>query len=289
MKEGFARMDLKTGTIQSLARSPILSEVPGFGFETRGRISASPDGTRAATVLPQGRGLQIWSLLTGEREIVLTNSSGSVSCVLFSEDGKRLATAGQGLPTRLWNTTDWSSEPLGESTMSQWSRQLAFSLNGLRLAHADQRGGMVFDLASRKTIFRFNADGISCLAISQDGRFLAAGSAYNLIHLWDVNSGQKLGVLRGHVSGLAGLSFSPDGKTLASCGDSRVKLWNIETKQEILTLARFSSGGLLTMFSSDGSTLATSSVDGHGQLWRAPSFEEIAETEAKEKTGIKEQ
>ena len=142
---------------------------------------------------------------------------------------------------------------------------------------------MVFDLASRKTIFRFNADQISCLAISQDGRLLAAGTSFNLIHLWDVNSGQQLGILRGHVSGLADLSFSPDGKTLASCGDNRLKLWNIETVQEILTLARFSSQGLVTMFSSDGSALATSQVDGHGQLWRAPSFEEIAATEAKEK------
>ena len=142
---------------------------------------------------------------------------------------------------------------------------------------------MVFDLASRKTIFPFNAEGISCLAISQDGRFLAAGTARNLIHLWDVNSRQKLGILRGHVSGLAGLSFSPDGKTLASCGDNRLKLWNIETVQEILTLARFSSGGLVTMFSSDGLALAASQTDGHGQLWRAPSFEEIAATEAREK------
>ena len=165
---------------------------------------------------------------------------------------------------------------------------MAFSRNGLRLAQADEQGGMVFDLASRKTIFRFNADQITCLAISQDGRFLAAGTGFTLIHLWDVNSGQKLGILRGHVAGLFGLSFSPDGKTLASCGDSRLKLWNIETVQEILTLARFSSVGLVTMFSSDGSALATSSVDGHGQLWRAPSFEEIAATVAKEKAASKQ-
>ena len=282
MKEGFARMDLKTGTIQSLAGSSILSEVGGLlSYETFGRLSVSPDGTRAATVLPEGRGLQIWSLLSGEREIVLTNASGSISFVLFSEDGKRLAAAGQGSPTRVWNTIDWSSEPLGESSINGW-RRLAFSSNGLRLAQTDEKGGMVFDLASRKTIFRFNADGIWGLAISQDGRFLAAGTEFNLIHLWDVNSGQKLGILRGHVAGLYGLSFSPDGKTLASCGDNRVKLWNIETVQEILTLARFSSGGLATMFSSDGSALAASPEDEHGQLWRAPSFEEIAATEAKD-------
>ena len=87
---------------------------------------------------------------------------------------------------------------------------------------------------------------------------------------------------------MVGLSFSPDGKTLASCGDSRVKLWNIETLQEILTLFRSSSGTGAALFSSDGSCLATSSQDDRVQLWRAPSFEEIAATEAKEKTEIKQ-
>jgi WD40 repeat protein len=66
-----------------------------------------------------------------------------------------------------------------------------------------------------------------------------------------------------------------------------VKLWNIETLQEILTLGRFSSTASAALFSSDGSCLATSSGDGHVQLWRAPSFEEITAAEGKEKAEIK--
>ena len=146
----------------------------------------------------------------------------------------------------------------------------------------------MFDLASRKTIFRIQDDKVLSLALSQNGRFLAVGTGRDLIHLWDVNSGQPLGILRGHVSGVQCLSFSPDGKTLASCGDSRVKLWNIETLQEILTLARFSSAACVALFSSDGSCLATSSYDERVQLWRAPTFEEITTTEAKEKAEIKQ-
>lgn len=133
-------------------------------------------------------------------------------------------------------------------------------------------GGMVFDLASRKSIFRFQDGRVMSLAFSHDGRFLAAGTGSDLIHLWDVISGQTLGTLRGHVAGVASLAFSPDGKTLASCGDSRVKLWNIETLQEILTLFRSRSGTGAALFSSNGSCLATSSQDDRVQLWRAPSF-----------------
>ena len=57
--------------------------------------------------------------------------------------------------------------------------------------------------------------------------------------------------------------------------------------QEILTLARFNSMTGMALFSSDGSCLATSAED-HVQLWRAPSFEEIAATEAKEKAEVEQ-
>jgi WD40 repeat protein/serine/threonine protein kinase len=289
--KGFARIDLKTGTIQPLAEWPVPLEIPNAGARfllNAGRVlSLSPDGTRAAAVLPDSGRLRIWNILSSEREIVLTNSSGSIESALFAEDGKRLAVAGKGSQTRLWNTTDGSSELLGDSISGQINR-LAYSLDGTRLAQAGHDGGMVFDLASRKTIFRFRDGRVTGLALSQNGRFLAAGTELNLIHLWDVNSGQLLGILRGHVAEVEGLSFSPDGKTLASCGDNRVKLWNIETLQEILTLVRFSSAAGVALFSSDGSCLATSSHDDRVQLWRAPSFEEIAATEAKEKAEIKQ-
>src|SRR6185503_18111379 len=54
--KGFARIDLKTGTIQPLAGWPVLLEIPNVGARyvlVAGRVlSLSPDGTRAAAVLP---------------------------------------------------------------------------------------------------------------------------------------------------------------------------------------------------------------------------------------------
>ena len=79
-------------------------------------LSVSPDGTRAATVLPDSRGLQIWNLLSGEREIVLTNSSGSISYASFQRTENAWLPPDKARKLELWNTTDWSSEPLGEST-----------------------------------------------------------------------------------------------------------------------------------------------------------------------------
>jgi WD40 repeat protein/serine/threonine protein kinase len=276
-KQGFARMDVKTGTLQPLPAWSFPSKEHDFSC-----VYVSPDGNSAVTVVRDRDGLHIVNLPSKERGLVLSNTSWDLPTAAFSEDGKRLAAAEKDMQIRLWNTTDWSSEVLGDPTSDE-VYSMAFSPNGSHLAQIGHNGGMVFDLASRKTILRFKERRALSLAFSPDGRYLAAGDEFNLIHLWDVNNRQKLGSLRGHVSGVAGLSFSPDGKTLASSGDKRVKLWNIETMQEILTIARFSNLAFPAMFSPDGSCLATSSWGDEFQLFRAPSFEEIAAVEAKER------
>jgi WD40 repeat protein len=64
-----------------------------------------------------------------------------------------------------------------------------------------------------------------------------------------------------------------------------VKLWNIEAQQEILTSEGFMGQ---VLFASDGSCLAACSAQGKVQIWRAPSFEEIAATETRENAEAKQ-
>ena len=66
-----------------------------------------------------------------------------------------------------------------------------------------------------------------------------SGSNDNTIKLWNVETGQEISTLTGHNSRVNSVSFSPDGKTLATGSwDNTIKLWNVETGWGLNALMR---------------------------------------------------
>jgi WD40 repeat protein len=112
---------------------------------------------------------------------------------------------------------------------------------------------------------------------------VASSTVGGLVRLFDPANGELIGPpLHGHLNAVYGIAFSPDGRRLISAfgGREAVKLWDIGTRQELLTLGGTGSMLPAARWSADGDVILAGPP---WQAWRAPSWEEIAAAEAKER------
>ncbi|HEX6684439.1 MAG TPA: WD40 repeat domain-containing protein [Candidatus Limnocylindrales bacterium] len=154
--------------------------------------------------------VKIWNV--SDRGSVATIDAGDrnkLNTLLFSPDGKYLATAGEAGKVRLYETASWKLSRTLDSP-SEWFYALAFS---------------------------------------HDSTVLAAGGGVNAepatypIKLWEVASGKQLRVLAGHDMWVSGIAFDRDGGTVLSSGhDRRIRTWRANDGAQLSLFADISTG-----------------------------------------------
>ena len=118
--------------------------------------------------------------------------------------------------------------------------------------------------------------GDRAVAFSSDSQCLAVASGIG-VWLYDVATSRELALLTGHKGWVSSVSFSPDGKILASgSDDATVKLWDVATGENIAILAGHTRRVNSVSFSSDGTMLASGSDDTTVRLWDIATRTNIA-------------
>jgi tetratricopeptide (TPR) repeat protein len=88
------------------------------------------------------------------------------------------------------------------------------------------------------------------------------------VKLWDWPTGREVLTLRGHTGRVNGLSFSPDGRHLATgSADRTIKVWDAATGKEFANLRGHTDSVSAVDYSPDGTRLVSSSADGTVKIW----------------------
>lgn len=125
---------------------------------------------------------------------------------------------------------------------------------------------------------------VHALAVSPDGKTVAAAEWMDKIYLWDLSTGKARHDLR-LGSGALGwyartLAFTPDGKILVAAGQSDdksgIRFWDMGTGKVLGTLPGHGDGLNDAAISPDGSVIATGGYDKFVRRWDVATRKELA-------------
>ncbi len=165
------------------------------------------------------------------------------------------------------------SELLRGQDPSLFQRSVLLAVESLKHAQTLEgdralRAGLAIlpDLKAHLRVRPHNVNGdywdIDGLAISSDGRWLAAGSLGSVLTIWDTGTWEERRILTG--SPVRTLAFSPDSQLLAGGIDSGAVIWEVATGQSLGTFGR---GQVFSLAFTPDSERVAATADGKTSVW----------------------
>jgi general transcriptional corepressor TUP1 len=210
-------------------------------------VRFSPDGSMLATGCHKAA--RVFDVKTGERKFMVsrhggTGSNGNASseeegayvrAVAFSPDCTKLVA---GMPHNTIRVWDIASNEEGPAMTGHESEIYALDyIDDMIVSGSGDRKVRLWDARTGvcQKVFGSESggpsDGVTSVALSPDGRYLAAGSLDKVVRMWDTETSQLLDRFEGHSDSVYSIAFSPDGKNVISGSlDKNIMLWDVNAQ-----------------------------------------------------------
>ena len=218
-----------------------------------------------------------------------------VNALAFTPDGKSLVIGGHHELT-VWDAAKGTLQKR-VFTRAERAYAMAFMPDGT-LAVAGSRPGQegdvrVFDLNAKPTKTDGGVDyldgvhdpkvmlkqlheaddSVLCLALSADGKRLAAGGCDRAVRVWDISAGAKDAKLEqtveNHADWVLGVAFTADGKYLLSGSrDKTAKVWDLKAKESVMTFPDHQGIVYAVGAKADGSVGYSVGADKQVRTWK---------------------
>ena len=295
--------DTASGELQRTLAGHSQSQILSLDFSPDGSRLASCSGERRmlAKTIPGENTVKLWEVTTGKELATLAGHDSYVRRVVFSPDGRNLATAGADNTIRLWDALIGQEQIAIRGHQSQVI-DVAFAPDGHTLVSVGMDRTIRFwpssvaPIASSKTEISGQSDHSWAIAIQPNGKTLVAAGASDTLTLINVqpppdsdssNSrmpepdtarsmpkvpvriGDQVGsVTTHHVGGVTVVSVSPKGDVIATAGlDGSIELLDAISNRRKQILRGHVGSVRDVNFSPDGARLVSGGTDRTVRVW----------------------
>jgi WD40 repeat protein/serine/threonine protein kinase len=265
-----------------------LRTVPAVGFLES--VAFAPDTKTIATAESHyrpgkrewvGGAVRLWDARSGKVLAVLPHS-GAVRQVVFSTDGKRLASVAGHVRRRkrremTLQVARWRRQEIrmrdqqaaGASPAVPPDTSAPVSPEAWNAA-TEPDDVCVWDLATRRVVRRLDLPTmhVHAIAFHQKGKWLAVAGEDEIVQLWEVATGKPGLCLRGHTAPVCGLAVRQDGRLLATASfDETVRTWDLASGRQVQVFREMNGEVYSVAFSPDGQALAATGNDPNIRVW----------------------
>jgi WD40 repeat protein len=221
---------------------------PGIKISNRiGRLEGHSASVNALCVLRDGRlascsddgTIRLWNVIGDEHGTRVKKAASAIKHICPMENGD-VAVSSNSEPVRIYNARTRNERlRLAQSTRG-YNAICGVAQHQLAVASPLLGQISLWDTISGAMVVQFNSllDSVSVL-IKLKGNYIASGSKYGEIRIWNSSMRGWRGVLTGHSGPVTGLAMLPDDRIASASLDGTIRFWNLDTLTESV---RFGGG-----------------------------------------------